>query len=158
MSRAVEDAAGGRVESLDRRLMVGLGVFGGVAVLVVGAYVGLALFGATFSRHAANGSVDQSDVAAARKYCSELPPSAVEHAYECWVGWYPNVPRDQLRTAAMGGIAIGMHGDLVRRVWGRPESINTTDHAGGHLEQWVYGSGRYAYLHDNVLTSFQDSR
>lgn len=138
----------------NRRLVLGIAGAAGLAIAAAGGYAWL-------TRSVGDGGKavsDESEIAAARRYCAEIPPEKAERTYECWVGWYPRAPRDQLRAAAAGRLAIGMTADLVRRVWGRPESINATDHAGVHREQWVYGGGRYAYLTNNGLTAFQDSR
>ena len=40
--------------------------------------------------------------------------------------------------------------------WGKPKDINRTVSTYGSREQWVYGSGRYLYFEDGILTSFQD--
>ncbi len=40
--------------------------------------------------------------------------------------------------------------------WGRPDDINRTTTARGVREQWVYGSRRYLYFENGVLTAIQD--
>ena len=45
--------------------------------------------------------------------------------------------------------------DQMRMSWGDPSDINTTITQEGRREQWVYGSGRYAYLRNGVVTALQ---
>ena len=53
---------------------------------------------------------------------------------------------------------IGMTKDQVVNGtnWGRPYDINRTITAGGTKEQWVYGSRRYLYFDNGILTAIQD--
>lgn len=57
-----------------------------------------------------------------------------------------------------GRVLIGMTADQVHESWGRPASVNRTESAYGSSEQWVYGGGRYAYLHNDVVKSIQTSK
>jgi hypothetical protein len=58
---------------------------------------------------------------------------------------------------ANGQIFIGMTAAEVRQSWGNPTSINRTHTANSTSDQWVYGSGAYAYLADGVVTAVQTS-
>jgi hypothetical protein len=40
--------------------------------------------------------------------------------------------------------------------WGYPDHINKTTTASGIKEQWVYGSNKYLYFQDGVLTAIQE--
>lgn len=52
---------------------------------------------------------------------------------------------------------IGMTEEKVlESTWGKPQKINKTTNRYGVSEQWVYGSGRYVYLDDGVVTSIQE--
>ena len=55
-----------------------------------------------------------------------------------------------------GRVVIGMTGAQVEASWGRPEDINRTTRATGTEEQWVYGSGRYVYFDNGIVTVIQD--
>lgn len=52
-------------------------------------------------------------------------------------------------------VFIGMTAAEVRLSWGHPASINRTITASTVSEQWVYGSGAYAYLTDGTVTAIQ---
>ncbi|MEC0106773.1 hypothetical protein P4H27_07455 [Paenibacillus taichungensis] len=52
---------------------------------------------------------------------------------------------------------IGMTEEKVlESTWGKPQKINKTKNKYGVSEQWVYGSGRYVYLDDGIVTSIQE--
>ena len=53
-------------------------------------------------------------------------------------------------------IWIGMTKDMLRESWGAPEDINRTVAAASIHEQWVYRYGRYVYIEDGTVTSWQD--
>ena len=65
-------------------------------------------------------------------------------------------PGDFVSAAFYGNLRVGMSEALVLWAWGLPLDRNRTTTAYGTREQWVYGEGRYAYLEEGVLTSFQD--
>lgn len=54
-----------------------------------------------------------------------------------------------------GTIQIGWTRELVAESWGVPKHVNRTVNAYGAKEQWVYGSCRYAYFEDGILTIFK---
>lgn len=52
---------------------------------------------------------------------------------------------------------IGMTAEEVENSsWGKPNHVNRTTTANNVSEQWVYGSGRYVYLDNGVVTAIQD--
>lgn len=51
---------------------------------------------------------------------------------------------------------IGMTKEMLGESLGHPQDINRTVTAGNVSEQWVYGRGRYVYLDNNIVTSWQD--
>lgn len=52
---------------------------------------------------------------------------------------------------------IGMTtSELSASTWGNPKDKNKTTTANGVSEQWVYGSGRYVYLDNGVVTAIQE--
>lgn len=52
---------------------------------------------------------------------------------------------------------IGMTSEQVlSSTWGKPRDINRTTNKYGVSEQWVYGSSRYIYLDDGIVTAIQD--
>ncbi|MWV44976.1 hypothetical protein GRF59_15240 [Paenibacillus sp. HJL G12] len=52
---------------------------------------------------------------------------------------------------------IGMTKDQVlASTWGKPKNINRTKTATLTHEQWVYGSNRYLYFDNGILTTIQD--
>lgn len=55
-------------------------------------------------------------------------------------------------------LKAGMSVQQVLLAWGKPESINKTVGSYGVQEQWVYGHGKYVYIENNKLTSFQFSQ
>lgn len=54
-------------------------------------------------------------------------------------------------------VAPGMTPAMVLESWGRPDHVNRTITAFGRSEQWVYGSERYVYFENDVVTSIQTS-
>lgn len=54
-----------------------------------------------------------------------------------------------------GVVWIGMTKEMALISWGNPEDINVTITNYGRDEQWVYGSGRYLYFDDGILTTIQ---
>lgn len=58
---------------------------------------------------------------------------------------------------ANGQVFIGMTAAEVQQSWGNPTAINRTRTANSTSDQWVYGSGAYAYLTDGVVTAIQTS-
>lgn len=54
-------------------------------------------------------------------------------------------------------IARGMSMDQIRRSWGSPDKINSTDTEYSHSEQWVYPSN-YVYFDDGICTAWQASK
>jgi hypothetical protein len=55
-------------------------------------------------------------------------------------------------------VRIGMTGEQVIRLCGKPSKINESVHARGKNEQWVYGSGIYLYFDNGTLTSYSLSK
>ena len=54
-------------------------------------------------------------------------------------------------------IIIGMPAAAVRASWGDPDKINTSNHSGRVIEQWVYKlNNNYVYLENGVVTSWQN--
>lgn len=52
---------------------------------------------------------------------------------------------------------IGMtREEVIITKWGRPNKVNKTTTANGVSEQWVYGSNRYVYLDNGIVTAIQD--
>lgn len=52
---------------------------------------------------------------------------------------------------------IGMSASEVRNsMWGSPNKINKTTTSYGTKEQWVYGSGKYIYLENGIVTAIQE--
>ena len=39
--------------------------------------------------------------------------------------------------------------------WGRPDHINSKESRRGVSEQYVYGNGRFVYLHNGIVTEVQ---
>lgn len=58
---------------------------------------------------------------------------------------------------ANGQVFIGMTAAEVRQSWGDPTAINRTHTANLTSDQWVFGSGAYAYLTDGIVTAIQTS-
>lgn len=57
-------------------------------------------------------------------------------------------------------VMLGMTAQEVRRAWGNPSSINTTQIAGNVSQQWVYEPGTlrrraYVYLNNGIVTAIQ---
>ncbi|MFI2856782.1 hypothetical protein ACH6EH_06545 [Paenibacillus sp. JSM ZJ436] len=46
--------------------------------------------------------------------------------------------------------------EVLTSTWGKPQKKNTTTTKNGKREQWVYGSGRYIYLEDGIVTAIQE--
>lgn len=56
-------------------------------------------------------------------------------------------------------LIIGMGSEEARRVWGKPDNINSTSGSWGVHEQWVYGLTRtYLYFENGKLTSWQEHK
>lgn len=53
-------------------------------------------------------------------------------------------------------IIIGMNDLQAQASWGKPDSINRTVTSHGVTKQWVYGSGTYIYLSNNLVTAIQN--
>jgi len=51
---------------------------------------------------------------------------------------------------------IGMTSEMAKYSWGYPKDINSTTTAYGTSQQWVYGSGRYLYFENGILTTIQN--
>lgn len=52
---------------------------------------------------------------------------------------------------------IGMtSSEIVNSTWGSPDKINKTTTTYGVSEQWVYGSGKYIYLENGIVTAIQE--
>lgn len=52
---------------------------------------------------------------------------------------------------------IGMTSSEVKNsTWGSPDKINKTTTTYGVSEQWVYGSGKYIYLENGIVTAIQE--
>ena len=59
--------------------------------------------------------------------------------------------------ASTKDVTIGMTAqECMDSLWGRPVSVNKTTTASGESEQWVYGSNRYLYFDNGILTSIQN--
>lgn len=83
---------------------------------------------------------------------------ATKGAIKALVTKYPAWPNGDVSSTACGAVRIGMTAEVMRESWGRPNSINSSTYSFGVREQWVYGSGRYVYLDDGVVSSYQLSR
>lgn len=83
---------------------------------------------------------------------------ATKSAIKALVTKYPAWPNGDVSSAACGAVRVGMTAEVMRESWGRPNSINSSTYSFGVREQWVYGSGRYVYLEDGVVSSYQLSR
>lgn len=65
-------------------------------------------------------------------------------------------------SASVNGISsdypkIGMtSNEVLNTKWGKPKDINKTTTAYGVSEQWVYSSGKYIYLNNDIVTAIQD--
>ncbi len=55
-----------------------------------------------------------------------------------------------------GNPRVGMTAKQVEATcWGKPDHVNRKESARGIAEQYVYGDGRFVYLHDGVVTEVQ---
>ena len=55
------------------------------------------------------------------------------------------------------GISIGMTANEVENSqWGTPNKVNRTTTANSVSEQWVYGSGRYVYIDNGIVSAIQE--
>ncbi len=61
----------------------------------------------------------------------------------------------QANRILSGQIEIGWTKEMVRAAWGLPDHVNKTVTRFGTSEQWVYGTCRYAYFDDGILTTIQ---
>lgn len=69
----------------------------------------------------------------------------------------------RLRAASVRGeIVVGLPADQVRRIKGRPDTVNRSDYGRGWEEQWVFYSTMngdretdYIYVKDGVVTAIQ---
>ena len=57
---------------------------------------------------------------------------------------------------AKGLIWIGMTEAMLIDSWGRPDDINTTVTRYGTSKQFVYGLGRYVYVENGKVDSWQN--
>lgn len=55
-----------------------------------------------------------------------------------------------------GKIWIGMTEQMLLESWGRPDDINTTVTRYGTSKQFVYGLGRYVYVKNGIVDSWQN--
>lgn len=56
-------------------------------------------------------------------------------------------------------VFIGMGSEEARRVWGKPDNINSTSGTWGVHEQWVYSQTQtYLYFENGKLTSWQEHK
>ena len=59
-------------------------------------------------------------------------------------------------NARRSGVTLGMtKAQVLKSLWGKPRTINTTYSASGKFEQWVY-SGGYLYFRNDVLSAIQN--
>ena len=65
---------------------------------------------------------------------------------------FPNRIKNAIRNKK---IIIGMTPRQLELAWDAPEHINTTVNKSGRMDQWVYGLGRYVYLQNGKVTSWQ---
>ena len=68
----------------------------------------------------------------------------------------PRIADIYKKAIRSGVILIGMTKDMVIASWGRPKDINSTITSYGVHEQWIYGSHKYVYLEDGIVTAIQD--
>ena len=65
--------------------------------------------------------------------------------------------RSQVQKRERPGVTIGMSvNEVLKSPWGRPLKIRRTTDASGAMEQWIYGSDRYLYFKNGVLTTIQN--
>lgn len=65
------------------------------------------------------------------------------------------VEKDRQKERA-SKIYIGDSDDKVTQLLGKPTKKNRTVTGNAVSEQWVYGNGRYVYIEDGIVTSWQD--
>jgi len=70
----------------------------------------------------------------------------------------PNWDKETSEIIKQRKIKVGMSERQLLLSWGKPQRINKTVSASGVQEQWIYGSGRYVYMQNGTLTSYQSSR
>lgn len=63
---------------------------------------------------------------------------------------------DNFKLIFEGKVKIGMTKEMCKKSWGIPNSVNKTNLKGTLTEQWVYGSKRYLYFENSILTAFQN--
>lgn len=69
----------------------------------------------------------------------------------------PSRPAKILECVRRRQVCPGMTAEELELSWGRPESKNKSGGTFGLHEQWVYGLGRYVYLQNGTVTSWQVS-
>jgi hypothetical protein len=136
------------------------------AKLAIGLFVGVVAFKTVSNFQKPVGSAQAAEATpaetpAARKAkvtiatngdCKGAEPRA-QHIAKSHPDWKP----EGVALVACHEYAIGMTASMLRASLGSPETINSTETAGGTHEQWVYGRD-YIYVEDGVVTSFQTSR
>ena len=68
---------------------------------------------------------------------------------------HPTLQPSVREAIRRGDLIRGMNPDQVRLSWGEPQSINKSTGSYGQHEQWVFGNGKYAYIRNGVLDSWQ---
>ncbi|MDQ0193083.1 hypothetical protein [Paenibacillus wynnii] len=64
---------------------------------------------------------------------------------------------EESETIDMSLPFVGMSEDeLLNTLWGKPKDINKTTTKYGVSEQWVYGSNKFVYLDDGIVTAIQE--
>lgn len=101
---------------------------------------------------------ERSNAAAVRQNAVDLEVQQERERRRQYLVTNPDLPNHVAQAIAEAKLAVGMTPDQVRLVWDKPKSINSSNGAWGEREQWVYGGGRYAYLLNGRLESWQISQ
>lgn len=71
-----------------------------------------------------------------------------------WLEEYENSQKDKPQEPRIGMTEE----EVLKSSWGKPNKVNRTTTANTVYEQWVYGSNRYVYLDNGIVTAIQDSK
>ncbi len=61
-----------------------------------------------------------------------------------------------MRLAREAGVSIGMNARQCLLAWELPEHINEIITSNGKHQQWVYGTHKYLYFDNGILTAIQE--
>jgi hypothetical protein len=95
------------------------------------------------ARAAAQAKADHEEMVKAEAKWKASPAGKLQAKHPDW-------SRDDCKMIVTRNVHMGMTAEQVRLAWGKPDHINATTTANRTNEQWVWGSGQYAYFDDGI--------